>query len=196
MQWPSLRMTLVLMAYAVLMFVFFRNVSRRQTGVPDKPTPSSTASGGGGGGGVGVAGVINSAPYVSPANPSPRPRIEKSPLPPCDTLPLPAIVVLTFNRPAFLERTMQSLLSLPRVQHYTIYVSQDGSDRGVDAIATSYAEASPTLITHWVKPRPQSPSAIPVAGYVAQHYKWVLDRIFVEQGHSHAIIVEDDMEFA
>lgn len=31
----------------------------------------------------------------------------------------------------------------------------------------------------------------PGHAYVAQHYKWTLDRIFLERGHSHAIVLED-----
>ena len=32
--------------------------------------------------------------------------------------------------------------------------------------------------------------------WLAQHYKWGLDRAFIERQHSHVIIVEDDMLFS
>ena len=32
--------------------------------------------------------------------------------------------------------------------------------------------------------------------WLSQHYKWALDRVFLQQGHSHVIIVEDDMLFS
>ena len=32
--------------------------------------------------------------------------------------------------------------------------------------------------------------------WLAQHYKWALDRAFIERQHSHVIIVEDDMLFS
>lgn len=36
----------------------------------------------------------------------------------------------------------------------------------------------------------------PGHAWLAQHYKWGLDRVFNERGHSHVIIVEDDMLFS
>ena len=36
----------------------------------------------------------------------------------------------------------------------------------------------------------------PGHAWLSQHYKWALDRVFLEQGHSHVIIVEDDMLFS
>lgn len=33
----------------------------------------------------------------------------------------------------------------------------------------------------------------PGHAWLTQHYKWALDRIFIERNHSHAIILEDDM---
>ena len=36
----------------------------------------------------------------------------------------------------------------------------------------------------------------PGHAWLTQHYKWGLDRLFFQGGHSHAIIVEDDMLFS
>lgn len=36
----------------------------------------------------------------------------------------------------------------------------------------------------------------PGHAWLAQHYKWGLDRAFLEKSHSHVIILEDDMIFA
>ena len=36
----------------------------------------------------------------------------------------------------------------------------------------------------------------PTWGFVAQHYKWALDRLFEVEQQTHAVIVEDDMEFS
>ena len=36
----------------------------------------------------------------------------------------------------------------------------------------------------------------PGHAWLSQHYKWGLDRVFLERGHSHVIIVEDDMVFS
>ena len=38
--------------------------------------------------------------------------------------------------------------------------------------------------------------AQPGHAWLAQHYKWGLDRVFLERKHSHVIIVEDDMLFS
>ena len=32
--------------------------------------------------------------------------------------------------------------------------------------------------------------------WLSQHYRWALSRLFEEQGHTHAIILEDDMLFS
>ena len=36
----------------------------------------------------------------------------------------------------------------------------------------------------------------PGHAWLSQHYKWGLDRVFLERGHSHVIVVEDDMMFS
>lgn len=36
----------------------------------------------------------------------------------------------------------------------------------------------------------------PGHAWLSQHYKWALDQAFLEKGHSHVIIVEDDMLFS
>ena len=38
--------------------------------------------------------------------------------------------------------------------------------------------------------------AQPGHAWLTQHYKWALDRAFHERGHSHVIVVEDDMIFS
>ena len=40
------------------------------------------------------------------------------------------------------------------------------------------------------------PHAQPGHAWLTQHYKWALDRAFHERGHSHVIVVEDDMIFS
>lgn len=49
----------------------------------------------------------------------------------------------------------------------------------------------------WQRPRvPQLGPRQPGHAWLAQHYKWGLDRLFLKGGHSHAVIVEDDMLFS
>ena len=111
----------------------------------------------------------------------------------------PAIVVLCYNRPDFLARTLHSLLSLRQISHYDVYVSQDGGHEATQEVASKVANQHPTLVSFWQKERPEfkvDDPKVPAWGFVAQHYKWVLDRIFEDENHSHVIIVEDDMELA
>jgi alpha-1,3-mannosyl-glycoprotein beta-1,2-N-acetylglucosaminyltransferase len=93
---------------------------------------------------------------------------------------------------------MRSLLTLPEASHYEVYISQDGQDGATHEEAQRWAAAHPTLVRMWQKlrPEPGSGSPVPVWGHVAQHYKWVLDRLFEERGHSHVVLVEDDMELS
>ncbi|KAK2079823.1 hypothetical protein QBZ16_002218 [Prototheca wickerhamii] len=86
----------------------------------------------------------------------------------------------------------------PAIPHTTL--SQDGNDSAVAATVRSRTPAlrgTARSFTHWQRPR------IPVLGpkqpgyaWLAQHYRWALDRVFLEQGHSHVVIVEDDMVFS
>jgi len=36
----------------------------------------------------------------------------------------------------------------------------------------------------------------PEHAWLSQHYRWALDQAFLQKGHSHVIIVEDDMLFS
>ncbi len=125
------------------------------------------------------------------------PHLKRNSSLPSPFMPRPAILVLCYNRASFLRRTLRSLMALPEVVHYDVYISQDGEDRNVELEAASWSQASPSLVHFWQKKRPvPAPSApkTPPAGFVAQHYKWALDRLFVDEKHSHVIIVEDDMQ--
>jgi len=124
----------------------------------------------------------------------------------------PAIVVFTYNRPHYLRQTLQSLSHVPGLSRFSVYVSQDGDMREVAAVANTFGglegdasapskgELAPPHVRAfelWQHPR------VPLIGpsqhghaWVAQHYKWALDRAFNDKSHSHVILVEDDMLFA
>jgi hypothetical protein len=60
----------------------------------------------------------------------------------------PAILVLTYNRPHFLDRTLKSLLTVGHVTQYQIYISQDGTEfASVTSLASLYAEANPGTLS-------------------------------------------------
>ncbi|ETO35624.1 hypothetical protein RFI_01443 [Reticulomyxa filosa] len=54
-------------------------------------------------------------------------------------MPNPAVLLLTYNRANLLRKTLNSLLSVPGISSYAIYISQDGKDqRTMDLIHNTY----------------------------------------------------------
>ena len=112
-----------------------------------------------------------------------------------------AILVVAYNRPDYLTRTLESLASVADLHLVSVYVSQDGDDASVARVASGAAGrlGAPRTrgFAHWRRPRtPQLGYGQPGHAYLAQHYKWALDKVFLERGHSHVIVVEDDMLFS
>ncbi|KAJ4456136.1 hypothetical protein; 3-mannosyl-glycoprotein 2-beta-N-acetylglucosaminyltransferase [Paratrimastix pyriformis] len=102
-----------------------------------------------------------------------------------------AIVVLAFNRPQYLTQTLDSLFKVAHIDKYPVYVSEDGYDTSVAKVARDHPIKE--LIQHPRKPRFSGQTG---SAFLAQHYKWALDKLFFDFGHSHVIIFEDDMIFS
>ena len=103
----------------------------------------------------------------------------------------PAVVILTHTRRHYLLRTLDSLVSCPGVGAFKVYVSQDGRSPDLTDLPAKYAAANLHLLHH-----PREPLLMPDqsgTAYLAQHYKWVLDKLFLQHKHSHVVIMEDDM---
>lgn len=102
-----------------------------------------------------------------------------------------ALLLICYNRPDYLRRTLDSLFALEGVNRWPVYVSQDGSHAETAAVARTFN------VTLWQRDRHPllSPNQQGQA-YLAQHYKWALDRVLHERGHSHAVLLEDDMLFS
>lgn len=82
------------------------------------------------------------------------------------------------------------LHELPRRAAFKVYVSQDG-----DHLETSRFLES---ITDWATRlqrdrRPLIDERQGGTAYLAQHYKWALDRLFIDYNHSHVVVLEDDL---
>ena len=112
-----------------------------------------------------------------------------------------ALLVVAYNRPDYLRRTLDSLAEVSSLGNITVYVSQDGAQEDVGMVAKAAGANLGTPRTrgyqHWQRQRvPQLGSKQPGHAWLAQHYKWAIDRIFHERGHSHVIIAEDDMLFS
>eukprot|EP00741_Cyanophora_paradoxa_P001725 tig00000498_g1672.t2 len=102
------------------------------------------------------------------------------------------ILVLAYNRPHFLRRTLDSLLQLAGIERFRIHVSQDGHHDGVASAAKEYVQKA--RINHMQKDRADGHKA--GHEHIAIHYKHALDRLFKEFKHKRVIIVEDDMIFS
>ena len=113
-----------------------------------------------------------------------------------------AVLVVAYNRPKYLSQTLDSLARVSELSEITIYVSQDGFDRGVADIARNaesrgLGRPNTKGYEHWQRDRvPQLGPQQPGHAWLAQHYKWAIDKVFLERHHTHVIIVEDDMLFS
>ncbi|KAL3157358.1 hypothetical protein ABBQ32_011839 [Trebouxia sp. C0010 RCD-2024] len=120
-----------------------------------------------------------------------------------------AVILFCYNRTEYLGKTLDSLAGLVGLDRVTIYVSQDGKDTAVANVVQQYGQGAlapphTSFFEHWQRDRvPQlGPDQASYMAYdsrhawLSQHYKWALDRAFLEEGHSHVIIVEDDMLFS
>ena len=99
-----------------------------------------------------------------------------------------AMLLLCYNRPAYLEKTLTSLFGVEGASMLPVYVSQDGDHAPTAAVARRFN------VTLWQRPRvPLLSPKQQGQAYLAQHYKWALDSVLLERNHSHAIVLEDDM---
>jgi hypothetical protein len=161
------------------------------------------------GGGALVAGVER-----APLRPAPRESwgvvasgVEASPVSPSSAR---ALLVICYNRPAYLKRTLRAVLSrLPTYDRPHVYISQDGEDGEVSAaigeLAGEFAAQAPDVpFTHWHHPAvsPKLRGGGAVDGWalsyykLAQHFGWALERLFSERNHPYVIVLEDDLEVA
>jgi len=104
----------------------------------------------------------------------------------------PAIVVLTHSRPEYLRPTLDALLRLQGVQEFTLYVSADDSPKQ-DEVLNTAAQAGVPTSNHWRAP-PVNPqfAAAPLAK-IAHHFRFVMEEAFMIKGHTHLLLLEDDL---
>ena len=145
-------------------------------------------------------------PLLQPPPPTPPPP----PSPLTTTIPQPllsnvlvtpptgktALVVICFNRPGYLKRTLDGVL-----KHYRpgvdLFVSQDGQNSGVSAAIINFINRARDLkslnVEHLVHT-----NQIRGNGYekLAQHFGWVLKNMFDHRGYDRVILLEDDMDIA
>lgn len=115
----------------------------------------------------------------------------------------PAIILFCYNRSHYLDRTFSSLVDLPQLGKFALYISEDGDDKAVTNLVRSWHgrfRRKARSFEHWQRrrvPIKGHPNDQPGHAWLTQHYKWGLERVFdATHGHSHVIIVEDDMLFS
>jgi alpha-1,3-mannosyl-glycoprotein beta-1,2-N-acetylglucosaminyltransferase len=107
-----------------------------------------------------------------------------------------AVVVLCYNRPEYLNRTLKNILQY-KPSHIPLFVSQDGDHEGVKELAnTVFREDVYYIQNHPRATPPKHFKGNPGYAYISQHYQFVFSRLFDEYGFEKVILLEDDMEIA
>ena len=109
-----------------------------------------------------------------------------------------AVLVVGYNRVDYLRRGLRSVLRVhsgdPR---FPLTVSLDGAHAPTLAVARQFAASHKLNVwqhSQNAKPPLQKRSDNPAYYHIAEHYRWALEKLFMEQGHQRVIILEDDME--
>eukprot|EP00403_Amphidinium_massartii_P013063 CAMPEP_0178408684 /NCGR_PEP_ID=MMETSP0689_2-20121128/20069_1 /TAXON_ID=160604 /ORGANISM="Amphidinium massartii, Strain CS-259" /LENGTH=689 /DNA_ID=CAMNT_0020029793 /DNA_START=1 /DNA_END=2069 /DNA_ORIENTATION=+ len=99
----------------------------------------------------------------------------------------------------YLEKSMESYLKhRPDAELFPIWVSQDSSDAAVAELLASYLHNG-YIARHWrFQPDlPPGPAHYPSLYHrLASHYKFALEKVFIEEAANQVVILEDDLEVA
>jgi len=109
-----------------------------------------------------------------------------------------AVVIMACNRHDYLNRTLASVFKVnPSLQRFPLFVSQDGTNQEVKALAESF-EPRLTYLQHIeaAPPKMKTPKESIVYYRIAYHYEWALKQLFDGRGFERVIILEDDMELS
>ena len=104
----------------------------------------------------------------------------------------PAIVVLTHSREQYLRPTLQALLRLSGINEFTVYVSCDDSPNR-EQLLKAAGELGIPATHHWRATPASSQYASAPLAKIAHHFKYVFEQAFTNYGHSHLILLEDDL---
>ena len=108
-----------------------------------------------------------------------------------------AVVVVAYNRPDLLQGAIDAVSSARLSSKIAKYISQDGDDERTRYVAETSSTLGFSYLQHARTLKPflgPDGTETPTTMFVAAHYKWILDVLFVEKGHSHVIILEDDLK--
>ena len=106
-------------------------------------------------------------------------------------MPRPALIVMTHMRPDMTARCLEQLKSMRLRERFTVYVSQDTNDPKVHAAAEAAGFVSEVLVH---SPRPAR-TTFDRSGLakIAEHFRSALEAVLTDRGHSHVVVVEDDL---
>uniref|UniRef100_A0A914KR91 Alpha-1,3-mannosyl-glycoprotein 2-beta-N-acetylglucosaminyltransferase n=1 Tax=Meloidogyne incognita TaxID=6306 RepID=A0A914KR91_MELIC len=109
-----------------------------------------------------------------------------------------ALLVFCAKRPIAIKNHLEQLNRLrPSPELFPIFVSQDGFNIEVTNTIKEF-NSKINYFTHLQHPEQKLPPAKAKDNYfrISQHYKWALDKIFLENGFKTVIITEDDLDIA
>uniref|UniRef100_A0AC34RKS6 Alpha-1,3-mannosyl-glycoprotein 2-beta-N-acetylglucosaminyltransferase n=1 Tax=Panagrolaimus sp. JU765 TaxID=591449 RepID=A0AC34RKS6_9BILA len=112
-----------------------------------------------------------------------------------------AVVVMSATRSAAVKNHVSQLLKYRKnPADFPIIISQDGDNLGVTNVIQSFVNETAFVNFIHHKERTGVGSAIQKSAknyfFIAQHYKFALDKVFNEFGYKTAIITEDDLDIA
>jgi alpha-1,3-mannosyl-glycoprotein beta-1,2-N-acetylglucosaminyltransferase len=87
------------------------------------------------------------------------------------------VVVLCYNRPDYLQRTLDALLAVPGIDEFRVVISQDGADAAVADLAQRYVSQHDSFMSH-VKHTDRPSWANSGTMFLAAHYQRIMDLVF------------------
>lgn len=109
----------------------------------------------------------------------------------------PAVVVMTHNRGDLLRRCLKQLVHMRMIERFTLYVSEDSGTPSALASTRKVAEeAGGGKVVEVLSSVPRMGThPFERSGYykISEHFRNVLEAILHVRGHSHAVLIEDDL---
>uniref|UniRef100_A0A0N5AZE7 Alpha-1,3-mannosyl-glycoprotein 2-beta-N-acetylglucosaminyltransferase n=1 Tax=Syphacia muris TaxID=451379 RepID=A0A0N5AZE7_9BILA len=111
------------------------------------------------------------------------------------------VLVIASKRPIAIRNHLQQLLrNRPSVSQFPIVVSQDGVDVTTTNTIKEFINSTNnvTFMHHSNRKAPITTSQKEAKNYffIAQHYKWALDKVFKETKFEQVIVTEEDLDIA
>ena len=180
------RMTLLL-GTALLLFVLNLTVLHRAQLGPDKTAATGVQGG---------ESEEEEEKDDAKSCPAPRDGPTVRPLVPLRAQAKIALLVLCYNRPKYLQKTMEGVLALAPRDNFPVILSQDGDEPGMaDFIRTNYVNKG--LAVHVQrKKRKKHTGQFKSYHHIADHYRFALGQVFDVLKFDTAVVLEDDMLIA